>query len=107
MRTLKHIATYISNREECLLKVCNVAGVNRWCAKNSYIILLFGGSVSSWRIDINVSSDARIPAFVSDLEEEIKLLQARFFSNPTNTKYCDSATDTRRHNTKYDGGTLP
>jgi hypothetical protein len=89
---------YVSNHEEILLEICEVAGVNHWCAMHLFLVLLFGGSVSSWRIYNYVSSDTRIPPFVRDLEKEIKLLQARILFNPMNTKCCSAAKNKRRHN---------
>jgi hypothetical protein len=96
----QHIARYISEREKILLEIKNTAGVNQWSAKNLIIILLFGGSVNSWKLANNVSADVSLPPFVRDLEEEIRILQARFLCDPANTKYCIAAKDKRKHSKK-------
>jgi hypothetical protein len=52
--------------------------------------------VTAWRLNNNVSQDVRVPPFVRDLEEEIKILQAMFLSDTANMKYANAAKDKRR-----------
>jgi len=94
------IARYISERDGILKEVEETAGVDCKSAKELLTILMFGGSVTAWRLKNNVSQDVRILPFVRDLEEEIKILQATFLSDTANMKYLNAAEDKRYHNPK-------
>eukprot|EP00873_Tetraselmis_striata_P020410 jgi/Tetstr1/440674/TSEL_028983.t1 len=55
------IQSYISNREKHLLVVQEAAGVKRWVAKQLFIMLIFGGSVDSWKAENNIPETLQLP----------------------------------------------
>ena len=93
---------YIENRSEILSQVVERCGVSEADAKELFIRLVFGGSISAWRSDHQVAASSRLPDFVirfgNDISEIMLFLQGQeWFS-----KYSKIA-QYRSNSTKFRG----
>eukprot|EP00873_Tetraselmis_striata_P028813 jgi/Tetstr1/449077/TSEL_036290.t1 len=87
----RSIHDYISNREQHLLAVQHAAGVKRWVAKQLFIMLIFGGSVDSWKADNNIPETVQLPEICHEPYYTIVALKADFEVRPENTKFVKAA----------------
>uniref|UniRef100_A0A7S1SNM3 Uncharacterized protein n=1 Tax=Tetraselmis chuii TaxID=63592 RepID=A0A7S1SNM3_9CHLO len=72
------IHDYIDNRERHLKDVQEACGVPRWAAKQFFLILIFGGTIATWRTEHNVSEDTVLPQICGDIFRCIAGLKADF-----------------------------
>jgi hypothetical protein len=81
-------------------EVHDASGVARWAAKRLFLILIFGGTISTWRIEHNVPGDTALPHICGEMFRGIAGLKADF--KPVwKTMYLYRRRRTRKLNTNY------
>ena len=63
----KAFASYCDARDEILASVSSSTGCPKWQAKTLFIILIYGGSVDTWRKEFNIPEDAPLPDIVREV----------------------------------------
>jgi hypothetical protein len=82
-----------------LHEVAAAAGVDKGNAKDIFVVLVFGGSIDTWKEEYNVFNDASLPNFAYNFEIVMKICGAQFNADPKYFMYGHSA-QTRKHHSK-------
>ena len=80
---------YIRDREAILEEVISGTGCSREHAKQLFIRLMFGGKISSWKTDYDISEDP--PGFCFQLQCELQTIKEHFVAHPENVKFVKVA----------------
>ncbi len=68
----RYLSEYCERRENTLLDVASMAGVDRKAAKQLFFILVFGGIISVWKENYNVANHISLPKFAYDFESSMQ-----------------------------------
>ena len=79
--------TYCTEREDILSSVAEGADCPRWQAKTLFIILIYGGSVQTWRTEYNISENAVLPPIVPELVTAVNAVKGELSEKPSFEKY--------------------
>lgn len=85
------INDYISSRDSHLESVQSAAGVPRSVAKQLFLILIFGGTIDTWKIENNVSEDVTLPAICGDVYRSIAGVKADIELRPEYKVFAQAA----------------
>ena len=73
------LTNYVTNRKQVLTEVMDHYKINRDQAKNLFIVILYGGRISTWKSDHNIIKPA-LP-FILDLKKEFTTIKDKIMSN--------------------------
>ena len=80
-------ANYCNNRDAILSSVSESCGCPRWQAKTLFIILIYGGSLQTWKTEFNIPDGAALPPFVPELIGTINAVKGELCDAPFFEKY--------------------
>ena len=75
----KHLEKYVTNRDKILSKIMIEYNTTRDIAKNLFILLLYGGSFTSWSNNNNIQKPEI--KFITDFKNEFKIISKLISSN--------------------------
>jgi hypothetical protein len=91
------LGEYCERREDILHDVVSSVGVDKVAAKQLFIILVFGGSISAWKTTFNVANHVSLPKFANDFESAVQNCLDNFTADPANLMYIQAARNKKLH----------
>lgn len=77
---------FVSNRDELMLNLCKLFGLENKKIKNLFSSITFGGSISNWARICQVS-EKLVPTWIKELSKELADIREQLFQLPVLSKY--------------------
>ena len=76
-----HLKQYVNHRRQKLKEVSQIYKVSEAVAKNLFLVIMFGGTLETWKKKHHIDSTAKLPNFVEQYMKEQEQIRSFVYAN--------------------------